>query len=898
MAKNMTRRGLALGAGIALVATGLVASPAYAADLSLVPGSGPSTGTSVLLSDSFTLHTAVTGSTNIANTAALKYEIVNTTDATLVNTAEYWNTDVSNDGDTTLPSVVGESAYTTATPTTTGTTTQIVSVVDTTQTIGKVNKLTINPTTTLTSTTFSVTVRSFSDLDSSGTVSAGDLVSDAVTITFHKSSDLTVTTTLGAIVTGVAPVATLSVAPAAFNLEMTAIGNFNGTFSVDGATATNGTEALNTAKDAILSTSGVLAAAGTVITAQAQAKSYDGSALADIGSSIASTTPAASTATTVKAAISNSANIKASAVNPTGANTVEISKELRSGTAAIDYTMSFRTATAAVGAGVPVSIVASELTDQLVVGEFMTINGKKITGTVGLDTVTVNTLTDANGQVTVSVTAANAKVGEHIEIIATSNTATVGVYFEWVTAAIDNVYVTNNNPGDTDRTVVKGASTTIEYIVVDQFKQAWTRTDYNYRLVFTNSGTATNPQPLVLSNGTGTQVWADTTTAATGLYSIVATLQDQTLVGAWTGTGHNVTSSVNVVASAPAPSAVTVATAVKDQAGTALAASGVPLALVDLAALDNRVDNNTVASLGVAADDGAELVATVTAANGGNVKGAAVTISAAGVYFSTSIGGSGVVAKDSITLNTATNGRVIVFAYSNTAGKKTITYTSGSVTKTQDVTWAAAAADTGDALTISAAASAMPGTTFKVTGKLVDEYGNGVQIATAGIGANPTLVVGYAGPGLVSGSLPTTTSAAGEFSFYVLLGANDSGSAVVTASYDADGTAVTLSAIAASATVVVGTAGNVGVLASWTKNLNDGTVKMYAKNIVGAGKVQFMLNGEEIAWVRATSAADSKLRNANGASYLVRTIDLVEGQKNVLEILVDGVRSARSAYSY
>ena len=101
-------------------------------------------------------------------------------------------------------------------------------------------------------------------------------------------------------------------------------------------------------------------------------------------------------------------------------------------------------------------------------------------------------------------------------------------------------------------------------------------------------------------------------------------------------------------------------------------------------------------------------------------------------------------------------------------------------------------------------------------------------------------------------------------------------------------------AVTVTKTITIGSA----AVSSWTKNLNDGTVKMYAKNIVGAGKVQFMLNGEEIAWVRATSAADSKLRTANGASYLVRTVDLVEGQKNVLEIWVDGVRTARSAYSY
>ena len=34
------------------------------------------------------------------------------------------------------------------------------------------------------------------------------------------------------------------------------------------------------------------------------------------------------------------------------------------------------------------------------------------------------------------------------------------------------------------------------------------------------------------------------------------------------------------------------------------------------------------------------------------------------------------------------------------------------------------------------------------------------------------------------------------------------------------------------------------------------------------------------------------------AYYLVRTVLLVEGQKNVLEIYVDGKRTARSAYTY
>ena len=84
----------------------------------------------------------------------------------------------------------------------------------------------------------------------------------------------------------------------------------------------------------------------------------------------------------------------------------------------------------------------------------------------------------------------------------------------------------------------------------------------------------------------------------------------------------------------------------------------------------------------------------------------------------------------------------------------------------------------------------------------------------------------------------------------------------------------------------------------WTKKLNDSSAKIYAKDVVGAGKVQIFFNGKEIAWVNATSESDSKLRTANGSHYLVRTVDLVQGQKNVLEVYVDGIRIKRVAYSY
>ena len=82
----------------------------------------------------------------------------------------------------------------------------------------------------------------------------------------------------------------------------------------------------------------------------------------------------------------------------------------------------------------------------------------------------------------------------------------------------------------------------------------------------------------------------------------------------------------------------------------------------------------------------------------------------------------------------------------------------------------------------------------------------------------------------------------------------------------------------------------------WTQNQLDGTVKMYAKNPMGEGKVQFFHNGREVAWVNAVDATDPKLRKSNNQSYLVRTRTLLAG-KNVFEIYVDGVRAWRAAYT-
>jgi hypothetical protein len=89
---------------------------------------------------------------------------------------------------------------------------------------------------------------------------------------------------------------------------------------------------------------------------------------------------------------------------------------------------------------------------------------------------------------------------------------------------------------------------------------------------------------------------------------------------------------------------------------------------------------------------------------------------------------------------------------------------------------------------------------------------------------------------------------------------------------------------------------------SWAKKMaNESEAKLYAKNLVGAGKVSFRANGAEVAWVNAKSSMDTKLRLVNNpdgtvSNYLVRTIKLQKG-KNVLEVFVDGKRTTRVSYS-
>lgn len=83
---------------------------------------------------------------------------------------------------------------------------------------------------------------------------------------------------------------------------------------------------------------------------------------------------------------------------------------------------------------------------------------------------------------------------------------------------------------------------------------------------------------------------------------------------------------------------------------------------------------------------------------------------------------------------------------------------------------------------------------------------------------------------------------------------------------------------------------------AWTKKISDTEVKFYARDLLQAGKLQFMANGEEVAWINPVDESDPKLSFARNTNYFVRSFELQPG-KNALEVYLNGERIWRAAYT-
>lgn len=175
------------------------------------------------------------------------------------------------------------------------------------------------------------------------------------------------------------------------------------------------------------------------------------------------------------------------------------------------------------------------------------------------------------------------------------------------------------------------------------------------------------------------------------------------------------------------------------------------------------------------------------------VTGSAVTIT----------GDSTLVFRQSSALPTTTSGTITVYSNASAeysfqvaglrSGSKVMTLTNGTATTTSLLVVSAAASNLGSAIAWDTTAIDA-GKTRVITGTLTDVNGNPVDTTAAGEATGDagtaSIVVSYTGTaGILVGTMPTETDADGKFRVSVLTSAADSGTITITAVYNPQGAA-------------------------------------------------------------------------------------------------------------
>ena len=483
---------------------------------------------------------------------------------------------------------------------------------------------------------------------------------------------------------------------------------------------------------------------------------------------------------------------------------------------------------------------------------------------VAWDAATTPLTTDANGQVTFTVTDTTGADGKKVTITATPEGVTAAqsaFSVEWDTAAVQmyDLNVTNAGALATgDRYVAPGASYNLGIFVADQWYQPVA--DADFRLAVTGSGVTEGFVPLVAGKAT---VKVTDAKVATSFASTVTVQKKGT-----TGVFANTTTTA------------TITTKTTDKASLTLGANattlygGVTVDTADLVAKVALVERDTRAAFTAQPLYVNDVVlagkATFTA-TGASVPNSVVTVSGpTNILFS-----NGAVDKrGSITLVADANGEFAVTLYSTTAQTDTvITVTANGVSSTTKVTFTGIGVGEGTKLDVTAPANVKPASTFQVKAKLSDVFGNGVEAAAGRV------KVTYTGPGIVFGTLPDKTDKNGELMFSVLLGSNDTGNVVVTVSYDQNGDADYVDAkdLNTTKTVAVGTGAAAG-----TGKVNVGSFN--GKLVVYASG----LSGKTISW-KVGGRWGKAVASSNYAVFNRPTP--VAGATVSVDIYVDGVKT-------
>ena len=522
---------------------------------------------------------------------------------------------------------------------------------------------------------------------------------------------------------------------------------------------------------------------------------------------------ASATSSTIAIATAGSTTVQGKSFTAEAVNTTNV----KSGTLSVPVTITVTDANlAAVSAGRPVVVTLTGASDTF------KVNGKATTDTV---------YTDANGQVTLAITSAAGTTGSTLTVKAVAEgVATADIDLAWVAQAFNlvDMAVTSGNyaaGGDPDivRTIAPLASTTFNFAVLDQWFTAAASDTYRLNVI----GEGVSASNVTLVDGKASVTITDSGAEGTALDTDVI-LQKLTS-GVWGAVGTydvltnlNTTAKINVAANG---STLYSSTAADLSAGVAAKA---------LVELDKRTSTTVVPAYG-AANVVRLSGQVVNNASSAGLRGAVVTVSGASNLLFADSATTNVYKRGSLTFVStetagATAGQWEVLIYSTTAQTNTVvTITANGVSSTAKVSFTGTGVGEGTSLVITAPAAVKPATTFQVSAKLTDAYGNAVDTAAGRV------KVTYTGSGIVWGTLPTETDSTGSLSFAVLLGSNDSASAVVTVSYDqnGDGDYVDAKDLTTTSTTEINAAGVAASAAKVNAGSFKGYVALYAKGYKG-----------------------------------------------------------------
>ena len=887
MSKNLTRKGLAFGALVALGTSVIAGTPAFATTLTTTPSAG--TSYKVLLGTKFDLNTVIGGFVSGDN---LKYQITG-----LIAT------DFSDSNGQTAGTTIEERAVTDLAAADSSTTayndtalTTVTSldatgktvVLDAHQAAGSYSQALIGLNTTTVTATTSIVVTPFLDNNTNNDEITGEVTGSPVTITFVKPSEVTATTTIDPVVTGVSSTLKAKVTLSGdINLAQIVSGN-NGIVKVEfkdnGSSLTSSTPVeanwvkADAALVATLATQTI--AANHVATAQAQISGVaSGTAAISSGDVSASTvTSVADPASTLSSSIKVTSSTAYVYSVRTGTTSVPVSAKVLVTNADSDTGQ-------AAPAGVPVRVTIAENGANL--ASTITAGGKTLSSASVSDTaesISFDTTTNADGKALFTITSSAGTLADTISVsvkalgtsawIPASHSAT----YTWADATISTDVVRLNSNGQSSVIgVKKGGSYSVSYLVTDNFGApiADSTTASKKRAVrITGSGLAgvAIDQTVAVSNGVATFTVADTATA-TGTYNLVARLQQRNAGDtAW----ENATSSANNTTAVYVQTDPTVGYVSADKSGTPT------LSYSDFVTGElNLISNqNTAFALPVTGGVGGSgqtgkvtVSGTVLATDGTAAAGVAVVISGTGLEFATYSEGvaNKVLAAGTITVYTTSTGGYSVDVYSHKAGKVAISVKAGSITKTVTPEWAAAAENTATVIAITAPSNALPGSTQAITVALTDELGNAVDTDQVDqtTGYNQTFSITVTGAG-ISGTIPTATDGDGLAKFYQLIGSADSGTFKVTVSYDRDGASHTYAAITKSATVTIGAAPVVAPTAAKANVV--GKTKAFSVSVSGnasAKNVVVKVAGKTVATLKGSASAKTYTVKATKGSKKV-----------------------------